>query len=164
MQLVSVREESSHRPYSFANQLKHRPVRLNTSRCYCGKVWAKMWQNDQSHERLGKHSPTNMFMTTKWEAINHLITTLGLIVILHITLYVFIYISAPILMQVGLHRMQFSLCVIYQVVNFSKKCTSFKLKGISVACICLFLMMCSWTGLYGISVWPTEFVNTQKVS
>lgn len=44
-------------------------------------VWAKMWLSDQTHERLEKHAPTNMDMTTKWEVIHHLITTAGLMVI-----------------------------------------------------------------------------------
>lgn len=113
-------------------------------------VWAKMWQNDQSHERLAKHAPTNMYMTTKWEAINHLITTLGLIVILHNTLYTFIYINAPI-SSIYLFKFVCSICV----------------KEICVACICLLLMPSrnsSWKSFYRIIIWLTEPLNNQVSS
>lgn len=88
---------SSNGRCSFENRLQHRSLVLNTSRCYCGEAsLSEMWQSDQSHEKLEKHAPTNMYMTTKWEGINHLITTLGLIVILQITLYAFVDFRAPV--------------------------------------------------------------------
>lgn len=100
MQLVILRKISSwssNGQCSFANWLQHRSLMLNTSRCYCGEAsLSKMWQNDQSHEKLEKHAPTNMYMTSKWEAINHLITTLGLIVILQITPFAFVDFREPL--------------------------------------------------------------------
>lgn len=142
--------QSSHRPYSFANQRKHRPVSLNTSRCYCGKtsLSEKMWQNDQSHETLAKHAPTTMYMTTKWEVINRLITTSGLIVIPHITLHTFIRINAPIRSIYLFSPRWFASCAIFTRRDLSNGQLSktlsagFKLKGTTVACVCLFLMLC----------------------
>lgn len=59
----------------------------------------KLWQKDQSYERLAKHAPTNMYMMTKWQAIDQLITTLGLIVILHTSWNMFSSINKPICTQ-----------------------------------------------------------------
>ena len=47
---------------------------------------------------------------------------------------------------------------------FQNKSTSLRLKAIHVACICLFLTLCTnctWKSFYGVIIWMTEFVNTQ---
>ena len=101
---------------SSASQLEHRSVMLNVSRCYCGKArlsknvtkWPKSWKTRITH------TPTNMEMMTKWEVINHLITTSGLIVILQITLKMFLSISAALFTQTGLRLL---ISTIYNLSN-----------------------------------------------
>lgn len=113
--------------FLFANWLRHRSVKQITARCYCGKtsLCKNCDKTNQNHERLAKHTATNMYTRAKWEAVGPLITTLVLMLIPHISLSRH---SFPLEHQSGLcfHfssvclRGIFVLCAVHQVPWFQK--------------------------------------------